>query len=247
MSTHELKQQALDNGIDKMAKFLIIDDHPLFREALHSAIDLTYPDADTTEVASLVDAVDVLSSDSTFDLALLDLSMPGVRGYDGLLELRSEFPRLPVVIVSGHEEAKIIQQVIALGAAGFIPKSARKNVLADAIARVMEGEVYLPATYSKPVLEENDEERQLVIEKIRSLTASQLRVLNMLRNGLLNKQIAFELGVSETTVKAHVSEILRKLDVISRTAAVIEVSKLTQHDLVSLDFEHGPDNGTLQS
>ncbi len=132
------------------ARFLIIDDHPLFREALHSAVQMAYPDVDTVEARSIAEAVDVLSSGKSFDLALLDLSMPDVRGFEGLLQLRTRYPRLPVVIVSGYEDAKIISEALSYGAAGFIPKSARKSELADAIRSVMDGAVFVLEVNSMP-------------------------------------------------------------------------------------------------
>lgn len=209
-----------------MAKILIIDDHPLFREALHSAVELAYPDADTLDAASLMEACDILKDGTGFDLALLDLSMPGVKGLDGLLHLRTHFPRLPVVIVSGNDDPRIVSQVIAYGAAGFIPKSSKKSVLAEAIQSVINGAVYLPEQFGEEQPDAVDEKTRDMIKRLASLTPQQIKVLKMLCDGLLNKQIAYELRVGETTVKAHVSEILRKLNVFSRTQVVIEVAKL---------------------
>ncbi|WP_428528809.1 response regulator [Roseibium sp.] len=208
------------------SKFLIIDDHPLFREALHSAVELAYPNSDTLDAASLDEANQLLQDDAGFDLALLDLSMPGVKGMDGLLHLRTHYPRLPVVVVSGAEDPPIIAQVLAYGAAGFIPKSSKKTTLADAIQQVMNGAVYVPETYADSAEDPIDDDTRKMIERLSSLTPQQIRVLQMICNGLLNKQIAYELSVGETTVKAHVSEILRKLSVSSRTQAVIEVNRL---------------------
>lgn len=210
---------------DGINRFLIIDDHPLFREALHSAVELAYPNSDTLDAASLSDACTLLEDDSSFDLALLDLSMPGVTGMDGLLHLRTHYPRLPVVVVSGAEDPPVIAQAMAYGAAGFIPKSSKKTTLAEAIQHVMNGDLYVPEAYEAdgdPI----DEPTRKMIERLSSLTPQQIRVLQMICNGLLNKQIAYELSVGETTVKAHVSEILRKLAVSSRTQAVIEVKRL---------------------
>jgi len=209
-----------------MAKILIIDDHPLFREALHSAVELAYPDADTLDAASLMEACAILKDDTGFDLALLDLNMPGVKGMDGLLHLRTHFPRLPVVIVSGNDDPRIVSQVIAYGAAGFIPKSSKKSVLAEAIQSVINGAVYLPEQFGTEQPDAVDEKTQDMIKRLASLTPQQIKVLKMLCDGLLNKQIAYELRVGETTVKAHVSEILRKLNVFSRTQVVIEVARL---------------------
>jgi DNA-binding NarL/FixJ family response regulator len=213
-----------------MARFLIIDDHPLFREALQSAITLAFADVEAVEARSMDEALKALSDNPVFDLALLDLNMPGTRGFEGLLELRTQYPRLPVVVVSGHEEARIITEALSYGVAGFIPKSAKKADLAAAISVVMNGEIYVPAGYDAPQ-NGHDDSRSELLAKIASLTPQQLRVLQMLKQGLLNKQIAYELKVGETTIKAHVSEILRKLSVFSRTQAVIEVSKLDVKEL----------------
>lgn len=212
-------------------RFLIIDDHPLFREALHSAVRMAYPEVDTVEAKSIAEALDVLAGPEPFDLALLDLGMPDVHGFEGLLQLRTRYPRLPIVVVSAHEEPKIIAEALSYGAAGFIPKSARKDDLAAAIRSVMEGAVYVPENYGGRLPEPESTDRAEMVRRLATLTPQQLRVLQMLRQGLLNKQIAYELQVGETTVKAHVSEILRKLNVYSRTQAVIEVSKLDNADL----------------
>ncbi|BCH32245.1 DNA-binding response regulator [Mesorhizobium sp. L-8-10] len=212
-------------------RFLIIDDHPLFREALHSAVRMAYPDVDTVEARSVEEALDLLGSPIPFDLALLDLSMPGVQGFEGLLQLRTRHPRLPVVVVSGHEEPRIISEALSYGAAGFIPKSVRKDELAQAIRDVMEGAIYVPENYDGQAPDADRSDRAEMVRRLSKLTPQQLRVLHMLKQGMLNKQIAYELQVGETTVKAHVSEILRKLNVYSRTQAVIEVSKLDNADL----------------
>lgn len=209
-----------------MARFLIVDDHPLFREALQSALHTAYPDAETADARSVPEADQMLKGDRAFDLVLLDLNLPGVKGFEGLLHFRTNYPRLPVVIVSGHEEPRIVSEAIAYGASGFIPKSTRRSDLATAVQAVMGGAVYLPADYREPEAAPDDADRRELIGRMATLTPQQLRVLQMLREGLLNKQIAYELQVGETTVKAHVSEILRKLNVYSRTQAVIEVSKL---------------------
>ena len=214
-----------------VARFLIIDDHPLFREALHSAVRMAYPDVDTIEAKSIGEALDLLSGAQSFDLALLDLNMPGVHGFEGLLQLRTRHPRLPVVVVSGHDDPRIISEALSYGAAGFIPKSVRKSDLAAAIRSVMDGAVHVPENYAGQPVDGDSADRAEMVRRLSTLTPQQLRVLQMLRQGLLNKQIAYELQVGETTVKAHVSEILRKLNVYSRTQAVIEVSKLDNAEL----------------
>jgi DNA-binding NarL/FixJ family response regulator len=213
------------------SRFLIIDDHPLFREALQIAVQLAYPDVVTVEARTVGEALDVLGREQPFDLALLDLNIPGVHGFEGLLQIRTRHPRLPVVVVSGHEEPRVISEALSYGAAGFIPKSVRKDELAGAIRSVMEGAVYVPGSFGSPPAADERSDRTELMARLARLTPQQLRVLQMLKQGLLNKQIAYELQVGETTVKAHVSEILRKLNVYSRTQAVIEVSKLDNADL----------------
>lgn len=217
--------------MSEASRFLIVDDHPLFREALQIALQLAYPDVVTVEARTIAEALEQLDREPPFDLALLDLNIPGVQGFEGLLQIRTRHPRLPVVVVSGHEEPRIISEALSYGVAGFIPKSVRKDELADAIRSVMEGAVYVPASFGAAPATEEKSDRSELLARLARLTPQQLRVLQMLKQGMLNKQIAFELQVGETTVKAHVSEILRKLNVYSRTQAVIEVSKLDNADL----------------
>lgn len=204
--------------------FLVVDDHPLFLDAMKLAINTAFPEAEISEADSLSAAFEVIDGRGKFDLVLLDLNMPGTRGFEGLLELRGRYPKLPVVIVSAIDEAETIHRAMTCGASGYISKAVRKPELVGAIQGVMNGEVCLPAGYSPPDSPENENAGTLA--RLKQLTPQQLRVLNMLKQGLLNKQIAHELNVGETTVKAHVSEILRKLGVASRTQAVIEVSKV---------------------
>jgi DNA-binding NarL/FixJ family response regulator len=212
-----------------MLRFLIIDDHPLFREALQLTVRLAFPDAEILEAGSIDDACQAIGGGRSVDVILLDLSMPGISGFDGLLTIRSRYPKVPVVVVSGLDDPRIVQEAIGYGAAGFIPKAVNKSILAEALSEVMRGSVYVPESLklARPV---RTREKADLASRIAELTPQQLRVLQMIRQGKLNKQIAYELGVGETTVKAHVSEVLRKLDVVSRTQAVIETAKL--------DFEH---------
>jgi DNA-binding NarL/FixJ family response regulator len=165
----------------------------------------------------------VLDSEIQIDLVLLDLSMPGTRGLEGVIELRKRYPKLPIVVVSALEDARIIHEVMQCGAAGFISKSTRGGDLSRALKDVMEGSVVLPKGYQPPAAPSLSSD---LAARIATLTPQQVRVLQMLRQGLLNKQITYDLGVGETTVKAHVSEILRKLKVASRTQAVIEAAKI---------------------
>jgi DNA-binding NarL/FixJ family response regulator len=212
-----------------MTRFLIIDDHPLFREALQSAVMMAFSNVETVEARSISEAVSSLNVNAEFDLALLDLNMPGIQGFEGLRQLRTLFPRLPVVVVSGHEEARIITEALSYGVAGFIPKSFKKSELAGAIQEVINGSVFVPPGYE--LQPGPDSNKSAVLSRLATLTPQQLRVLQMIKQGMLNKQIAYELKVGETTIKAHVSEILRKLNVFSRTQAVIEVSKIDAVEL----------------
>lgn len=205
---------------------LIVDDHPLFVEALKLVIEGAFPDVFVSEAASIDAARAALDKEGPFDLVLLDLSMPGTRGLDGLLELRTRHPRLPIVVVSALEDPRIIHEVMTCGAAGFISKSTRGSELGNAIREVMSGSLVLPKGYQPPQTSALSSGTSQLTARLATLTPQQVRVLQMLRQGMLNKQIAFELGVGETTVKAHVSEILRKLKVSSRTQAVIEAAKI---------------------
>jgi DNA-binding NarL/FixJ family response regulator len=221
------RQLHYGSGDPSMAEhFLVVDDHPLFLEALQLAIHAAYPDATITEATSIATAKTAIGGRRDFDLVLLDLCMPGTRGFDGLIELRTLFPKLPVVIVSALADHRIVHEAMTCGAAGFIAKSTRKPELAAAIRDVMAGTVALPVGYQPPLADHDDANGQGMVRRFASLTPQQQRVLQMLRLGKLNKQIAHDLDVGETTVKAHVSEILRKLNVASRTQAVIEMSKI---------------------
>ncbi|MDR3375007.1 MAG: response regulator transcription factor [Ancalomicrobiaceae bacterium] len=210
-----------------MHRFLIIDDHPLFREALQLAIRSAYPKAEIHEATRIDAAVDMIAATRrSYDLALLDLSMPGTSGFDGLLMMRTRFPRLPILVVSALDEPKIIREALAYGISGYVAKSAKKAELAAAVTTVLDGSVYLPTWYERTSPTTAGLDNTELIARLATLTPQQMRVLQMLRQGMLNKQIAHELDVGETTIKAHVSEILRKLNVVSRTQAVIEASRI---------------------
>jgi DNA-binding NarL/FixJ family response regulator len=210
-----------------MMRFLVVDDHPLFREALQSAVRLVHADAEIFEATSIEGALDVIAAHKDFDLALLDLSLPGTNGFAGLIAIRAAYPKLPVVVVSGHEEPALVREAISLGIVGYVPKSTSRKELAFAISEVLNGSIYVPKQYLTSTGEVSGEtDAHQIIKRLRDLTPQQLLVLEMIREGLQNKQIAHELKLAETTVKAHVSEILRKLHVYTRTKAVIEVAKV---------------------
>ncbi|MEW5962999.1 MAG: response regulator transcription factor [Pseudomonadota bacterium] len=206
-------------------KILIVDDHPIFSEALRDVVADAFPNGVVVAAETLREAIELICSHGDWDLVLLDLWLPDTHGFTGLIELRRRFSKLPIVVVSAFADHGVVHKAVVCGAAGFIPKSAGKETLLRAIREVLAGDVALPADYVPPTSAACKDLATLT-SRLRSLTRQQLRVLHMLCQGLLNKQIAHQLEVGETTVKAHVSEILRKLSVNSRTQAVLEVSKL---------------------
>jgi DNA-binding NarL/FixJ family response regulator len=205
-------------------RFVIADDHPLFRGALKEAVGNQFSGARIFEAGGFEDLQALLEREGDIDLVLLDLAMPGVRGFSGLLYLRAQFPGVPVVVVSATEEADVIRRCMEFGASGFLPKTLGIDAMRTAIHRVLEGGVWTPPDID--LTTGPDDNTRDLVTKLSTLTPQQVRVLMMLSGGLLNKQIAYELGVSEATVKAHVSAILQKLGVESRTQAVIAASKI---------------------
>ena len=207
-----------------MERVLIIDDHPLVRDGLRSVIAITFDGCAIFEAASMEEALTTLDKQSNFDLILLDLHIPDVKRLDGLRLLRSRFPILPVVMISGAFDRAIVREALTAGAAGFIPKSMKRSAIVDALHRVVSGEIYMTdAIEDGP--QESPEEAD-ILNRIGSLTPQQRVVLTHLVHGRLNKQIAHDLSVSMTTVKAHVSAILQKLHVFSRTQAVILANRV---------------------
>ena len=187
------------------------------------------------EASGLDELNGLLAVERDVDLLLLDLAMPGAQGFSGLIYLRAQFPDVPIVIVSASEEPVVIRRAVEFGASGFIPKSLDTDGIGNAIRTILSGDIWAPPDVD---LEAGDD-RELVdlVRRIGRLTPQQMRVLMMLSEGLLNKQIAYELSVSEATVKAHVSAILQKLGVDSRTQAVIAASKIgaTNRPLAGVD------------
>jgi len=206
-------------------KFLIVQDQPIFAEAMASIIHSAMYDVRIVQACTVAEAKAAIFREKGFDLVLLDLWLPDARGFEGLIELRKLFPRVPIIVISVFADQSVTRNAIVCGAVGFIPKSASKDGLLQAIADVLAGNLALPPAYFSGESVGNIELTPLTC-RLESLTQKQLRVLQMLCHGLLNKQIAHKLNVNPTTVKSHVTEILRKLGVASRTQAVLEVSKL---------------------
>jgi DNA-binding NarL/FixJ family response regulator len=176
------------------------------------------------EAGSFEEVTRLLESGGEVDLILLDLAMPGVRGFSGLMYLRAQYPSAPVVVVSANDDPTVIRRCMEFGASGFIPKTLGIEPMRAAIERVLAGEIWTPPDVDFEG--GSDAESAALLGRLASLTPQQVRVLMMLSEGLLNKQIAYELGVSEATIKAHVSAILQKLGVESRTQAVITAAKI---------------------
>ena len=205
-------------------RLLIVDDHPLVREALASAIALAFPEAVLHEADGIGTACEILGRNPAIDLTLLDLSMQGVTGFEGLTAIRTRFPRVPILIVSGVTDPRIMHEAVRHGAAGFVPKAVDKATLTRAISEVLGGALFMPPDLAAAPAPARGGDKAPIAERVARLTPQQMRVLGMIRQGKLNKQIAYELQVGDSTVKAHVSEILRKLEVISRTQIVIETA-----------------------
>jgi DNA-binding NarL/FixJ family response regulator len=220
-----------------MPTLLIADDHPLFREALRGAILRLLPSATLREAEDTDGLYAMVEADADADLLLLDLNIPGANGFSALVYLRAQYPELPVVVVSAREEPAVMRRALDHGAMGFIPKSVDAQTLGDAVRQVLEGNRWAPAAAGNAPAATPDE--QEVAERIRELTPQQFRVLQMLATGLLNKQIAFELGVAEATVKAHMSAILRKLGASNRTQAVLVAGRLAVDPPDPDEFEDG--------
>ena len=198
------------------SRIIIADDHPLFRSALAHAVGRVWPDAAIIEASSAAEARDALAHGAA-EALLLDLHMADSSGLSVLMDLRQDYPALPIVIVSASQEPRVAAAAAQLGAAGFIPKSASLEAMREGLAAVHDGDAWFP---------EGGGGADDDLARIASLTPAQRRILGAIRQGLLNKQIAYELAISEATVKAHITAILRKLGVGSRTQAVLLAAKL---------------------
>lgn len=211
---------------DEAGHVLIADDHPLFRDALRQVVQATLPDHAISEANTFEGAMSAAAGDQ-LDLILLDINMPGMNGFAGLISLRNHVPATPVVVVSADETREAVSQAMTLGASGFIPKSLEREHMIAAVRMVLNGEVFVPAHDTLTLSSgHGGNEETLFRQGYEALTGQQRKVLEMLVAGKSNKVIAFELDVTESTVKAHVSAILRKLRVHSRTQAVLNASRL---------------------
>lgn len=229
---------------------LIADDHPLFREALKFAVSQALPGAQIVEADSVDSLFAALEAHGQLELLLLDLSMPGAQGFSALVQARAHYPTVPVIVISAREDRDIIERTLAHGAAGFVPKSSPIAAISDALRVVLQGGVWMPAKTGGGIVggivkERAGGERAILDSALDSaeadaasrlglLTPQQFRVLAMVSAGLINKQIGAELGVSEATVKAHMTAIMQKLGVTNRTQAVLLAQRLALDHTESL-------------
>jgi DNA-binding NarL/FixJ family response regulator len=205
---------------------IVADDHPLFRTAIKEALEAEQGETNFLEASSFESLQELVDEQKEVDLVLLDLHMPGVSGFAGLVYLCKRYPSVPVVIISANEDPVVIKRALEHGAAGFIPKSSSIDTITQAISSILLGEIWAPAMTQSDLPGNNTSEVELA-ERMAQLTPQQFKVLMMMSQGLLNKQIAYELGVSEATIKAHVTAIMTKLGVSNRTQAVLAANQLS--------------------
>jgi DNA-binding NarL/FixJ family response regulator len=208
------------------AKVIIADDHPLFRTALKQAIVECIEDDETLEVDNFHDLLKAVNENDSLEIVFLDLHMPGNDGFTGLTQLQNHFPDIVVIMVSSDDNSETMQKAINFGAAAFIPKSADLATIAKAIDTVLDGGIWLPEHIEFNADQQIDLAHQKLAKQLSQLTPQQYIVLTQIADGQLNKQIAYDLDIKETTVKKHVSAILLKLEVNNRTLAGLAYQQL---------------------
>jgi len=216
MTMNEISMAAEAQGFQNV---VIVDDHPLFCDALSLTLKTVAGVRSIATAERLQDALDRLDAGEAIDGVVLDLNLPDVNGLDGLIRLKTAAPSLPVIVVSSMADDRVVAAVIRAGAAGFIPKHSRREVFRDAFDVVRRGEVYTPEGFVPNGDDATDEGDAL--SRLGKLINQQARILQLICEGKLNKQIAYDLSIAEATVKAHVTAIMRKLGVQSRTQAVL--------------------------
>lgn len=212
-------------------KVIIADDHPLFRQALLETLKTELSNTQWLEAETVVELNQLLTKNSDSDLLLLDLNIPGAHGFNTLVHVRQHFPQIPVVVVSAYDDTDTITKAMEHGASGFVPKSTPVQTIFEAISQVVAGNIWTPPSFSS---HQGQNSKSQIAERIASLTQQQYKILMMFAEGMLNKQIAYDLNVSEATIKAHATAIFKKLNVRNRTQAVITLGEL---DLSESEFE----------
>jgi DNA-binding NarL/FixJ family response regulator len=225
---------AMQTGAMQPPLFLIIDDHPLFLEALEAALRVAFPAAQVETAESIAAAQQALDQGTRPDLILLDLKMPDTTGFEGVVGLKAANPRIPLCVISSLSGDEIIRQIRDLGAAGFINKSAKRENIIAAVRQLIEGKDYFNVEGDGAVsAAQAARDRELeILARLRELTPQQYKVLSLICEGKLNKQIAYELDIVETTVKAHITSIFKKLAIHNRTQAVLIMQKLKLQGLI---------------
>jgi DNA-binding NarL/FixJ family response regulator len=208
-------------------RVIIVDDHPLYRAALTSAVSGACPEGQFHEADSVEAMFELLERDPGTDLLLLDLNLPDAHGFSALAYVRGSYPQLPVIVVSAMDDAATVHQALAFGAQGFLSKSADAESICQCVRAVLRGELVVPQGYAAASPQAADAAALDVAERLAGLTPQQFRVFTMLCSGRLNKQIAHELKITEATVKAHMTAIMRKLGAANRTQAVLLAARLT--------------------
>jgi len=228
-----VRRPAVQTGAMQPLHFLIIDDHPLFLEALEAALYVAFPAA-LVETAGSIDAARLaLAAGTRPDLILLDLKMPDTTGFEGVISLRAANPRTPLCVISSLSGDEIVRQIRDLGASGFINKSEKREIIIAAVRQLLQGQDYFSVDGDKALSAAGPPGRELdILARLRELTPQQYKVLCLICEGKLNKQIAYELDIVETTVKAHITSIFKKLAIHNRTQAVLIMQKLKLQGLI---------------
>lgn len=213
-----------DSSMAERPTIIIADDHPLFRTALTNIVTSEFGETHLVEASDFASLQQATDKHQDAKLILLDLHMPGVEGFSALVHLTAHVPNIPVIIVSAHEEPEIMRRALDHGASGFLPKSCPPDVMQQALNTVIQGHLWLPpGIEQEPTANDNELD---AAEALATLTPQQFRVAIMVNQGMLNKQIAYELDVTEATIKAHMTEIFRKLGVHSRTQVALTMEQL---------------------
>lgn len=204
----------------------VADDHPLFRSAILEVIKTYYPEARVSQSRDLDNTIQELSLHPETDLLLLDIHMPGSQDLFGLILIREKFPSIPVAIISADDKVSTVSRAVGHGACGYIPKSCTPQLIYQAIESMLNGNRWVPEAFHSNITPIKSEDRDLAA-KVTTLTPQQYRVLCFMREGWLNKQIAYEMGLTEATIKAHISAIFRKLGITNRTQTVITLNRFS--------------------
>ena len=207
-------------------KIIIADDHPMFRNALRQSMGLDHEKCLIIEVESSDSLRVQLREHHDADLLILDLNMPGVDGFSALAYVQKKYPDLPIIMISANDKPETIMHAMHFGALGFVSKSADITEIRKGLSCVLQGNTYFPYEFNENKFLKQDQSLTEVTQQMADLTPQQHKVLTMIKQGLLNKQIAYDLNISEATVKAHVTAIMRKLEVNNRTQAVMKVARI---------------------